>query len=175
MRVKVTAQFVELGKGTVLSGLTEDQIQRRRLCMTDLGNGQHQLTEPTHFKQGETLELAEVPKNLREFVSVESEQALPGHLEGMTRAALVELAEERGVAIASSATKQEVIAALDAEPQKGTPTTLVEKLDPLPEGLDDMRRDELVGLAEERGVTIAGNATKHEIVLALRRSSKKAA
>lgn len=174
MRVKVTSQFVELGKGTVLSGLTDDQIQRRRLCMTDLGNGQFQLSEPTHFKQGETLELAEVPKNLREFVSVESEQALPGHLEGMTRADLVELAEERGVAIPSSATKQEIIAALDAAP-KGTPTALVEKPDPLPEGLDEMKRDDLVDLAEQRGVAIAGNATKHEIVLALRRSAKKAA
>jgi Rho termination factor, N-terminal domain len=173
MRVKVTAPFVELGKGTVLSGLSEDQLHRRRLCLTDLGNGQHQLTEPTHFKQGETLELADVPKSLREFVSVESEQALPGHLEAMTRVELVELAEERGVTISSSASKQEIIAALDAEPQKGTPTALVP--DPLPEGLDDMKRDDLVELAEERGVAIAGNATKHEIVLALRRSAKRAA
>lgn len=116
MRVIVIAPFLELGKGTVVSGLAPDQISRRRLCLKDLGKGKFELTAPTHFKHGETLEFEEVPKSIREFVSVEGERksvpagkGLPDDLDGMNRAGLLDIAEQLGMKVPANITKHDLI------------------------------------------------------------------
>jgi hypothetical protein len=120
----VVAPYLELGKGTQLSGLSAEQISRRRLCLNEIGKGEYELTHPTHFKQGETFEMKEVPKNLREFVSTEGEhkapvgKTLPVDLDSMNRAELVELAEGQNIKVAANATKHEIIADLKKAERK---------------------------------------------------------
>jgi hypothetical protein len=174
MRVKVTAPFIELAKGTVLAGLDADQIKRRRLSLKDLGNGRQELTGPTHFKKGESFDMEELPKNLREFLSVESEAPLPEDLEGMTRVALVELAESRGIRIAANASKPDIIAAIEGRGPTAVPDKEADA-PPLPENLDEMSRDELVEVAEKIGVSVANRDTKHDIIKAIRKQQRKVA
>ena len=173
MRVTVTAPFIELGKGTILAGLNAEQLSRRRLCLNDLGDGRQEITNPTHFKQGETFEMEEIPKNLREFLAVAEDQPLPD-LDDMTRAELVELAESRGVRVPANATKPDVIAAIQVGASE--PSAVHEKPMGSPvEDLDLLTREQLVGVAESLGVPVTGRDNKHDIVKAIRKQQKKAA
>jgi hypothetical protein len=126
MKVTVIATYVELARGTILGGLTEEQVRRHRIALQEreTGKGEYEVIAPTHFKAGESFEMKEVPKSLREFVSVEGEhkpvagKGLPADLDDMKRDELVELAEARGLEVKANATKADIIADLRKHAKK---------------------------------------------------------
>jgi len=133
MRVLVTAAALVITPGVELR-LTPEEAKLRKFCMTPVGGGVFRATLENHYKSGAIVEFAgDVPKQYTTSVTPVDEHGkvlLPqspapapapaapaakaddAHLGDMTKAELLDLAEQRGVTVDTAWNKAQIVSAL---------------------------------------------------------------